>query len=127
VEQNHVERLGGRAKERAFAGVLERDQVSLALEPLAERMRHFLFVFDDEDGRHLGAPYDARHASGCQEDPSGSFLKCELVKKRPVRYCGSCTIVVTTSQTSPLSSGPRTLKYSVSTVLALYGTPFLRR
>src|SRR5258705_4836230 len=62
--------------------------------------------------------YDARHGVGCQLEPSRSFLKCELVRNRPVRYCESCTIVVTTSKISPLSSGPSTLRYSVSVAVA---------
>ena len=34
----------------------KRDEVTLTLEPFAQRVRHLLFVFDDKDGRHPRTP-----------------------------------------------------------------------
>jgi hypothetical protein len=55
---------------------------------------------------------------GLHADPSGTFLKCELVTNREVRFCGSSTTVVTISQESPLGSVVRGM-YSVSLAVAL--------
>jgi hypothetical protein len=41
--------------------------------------------------------YFASHGEGFHREASGIFLKCVLVKKGWNRYCGSVTIVVTTS------------------------------
>src|SRR6185436_14761837 len=62
---------------------------------------------------------------GLHREPSGSFLKCELVTKSVFRYLGSVTIVVTTSHSSWFGAAKRS-KYSVTTASSLYGTPFLR-
>src|SRR6266851_626680 len=70
--------------------------------------------------------YRAEQGDGFQPDASRSFLKCELVKNRPLRYRGSWTTVVTINHASPLSSCVP-WKYSVRIAFALYGTPFLRR
>src|SRR5258705_423113 len=70
--------------------------------------------------------YRAEQGDGFHPDASRSFLKCELVKNRPLRYRESWTTVVTISHASPLSSCVP-LKYSVRIAFALYGTPFLRR
>ena len=70
--------------------------------------------------------YFAVQGRGFQAEPSESFLKCVLVANGWVRYCGSSTIFVTTSHGPPTAS-ERTLKYSVTTAFALYGTPFLRK
>jgi hypothetical protein len=51
------------------------------------------------------APPPQRHRDeqGCASHPaaSGSFLKCVLVMKGMVKYCGSFTSVDTTSHWSP--------------------------
>src|SRR5207249_6853404 len=39
-----------------------------------------------------------RHGVGSHPDASGSFLKCACMISGSIRYCGSVTIVVTTSQ-----------------------------
>src|ERR1700691_4220641 len=46
--------------------------------------------------------YFASHGVGFHPAASGNFLKCVLVMNGCVRYCGSVTIVVTTSHWSPL-------------------------
>ena len=53
IEQDDVEGLGGDAEEGAFAGALDDHVVVLALEPFAESVGDFLFVFDDEHA-HAG-------------------------------------------------------------------------
>src|SRR5438876_4246361 len=70
--------------------------------------------------------YFAVQGTVFQAEPSESFLKCVIVANGWVRYCGSSTIFVTTSHGPPAAS-ERTLKYSVTTASALYGTPFLRK
>src|ERR1043165_2623742 len=70
-------------------------------------------------------PQRAVHGVGCQPVAS-TFLKCGLVQYGVVRFSGSTISVVTTSNDSPPGTSSRS-KYSVITVFALYGTPFLRR
>src|SRR6185503_3802526 len=67
----------------------------------------------------------AEQGSGLKRDPSGSFLKCEVVTNGPARYCGSFTSVVTLIHVSPVGVVTRS-NHSVRIVSALYGTPFLR-
>src|SRR6187431_3140263 len=54
---------------------------------------------EEEKGAHR-----AVHATGFHEEPSESFLKCELVTNGCVRNSGSSTVLVTISHVSPLGS-----------------------
>src|SRR5438128_693315 len=59
--------------------------------------------------KHSNKRYNSKHTSfyfaeqgvGFQPEASGSFLKFVLVVNDWLRYCGSSTIVVTTSHSSP--------------------------
>ncbi len=58
------------------------------------------------------------HASGFHGELSGIFLKCVLVINGVVKYCGSFTSVLTTSQMSPLGAAWRSY-HSVTTAFSL--------
>jgi hypothetical protein len=87
----------------------------------------FLLILDRPPAGQLGltvsrkytacGSYLAEHASGFQGALSGSFLKCVLVINGTLRYCGSFTSVLTTSQT-PLASLWRSY-HSVTTAFSL--------
>jgi len=49
VKKNEVEFLGVDTEKRVFAGVRDDDLVALILEALLQRIRDFLFVFNDKD------------------------------------------------------------------------------
>src|SRR5512138_2989479 len=67
----------------------------------------------------------ALHGDGFHLESFASFLKFELVTNCCARYVGSSTTVVTTNQ-SPASGCVKRVKYSVSVVFWLYGTPLRR-
>ena len=54
--------------------------------------------------RESAVIYFASQGDGLNLEPSFSILKCVLVTKSVLRFSGSCTIVVTISQESPLGS-----------------------
>ena len=68
--------------------------------------------------RESSEAHDAEQGVGLQAEPSGTFLKCELVTNRELRFCGSSTTVVTISHESPFGSLVR-LMYSVTRAFAL--------
>ena len=73
---------------------------STAVTPTSRRMRLSCFMASHSDNYHSGAlrrAYQAAHGVGRHFDPSGSFLKCELVVKGWFKYLGSSTSVVTVS------------------------------
>src|ERR1041385_6003320 len=61
----------------------------------------------------------ARHGVGSHPDASGSFLKCACMMSGSIRYCGSVTIVVTTSQVFLVYGSENVSKYSSMTAFAL--------
>src|SRR4030095_13916395 len=66
-----------------------------------------------------------RQGFGAHFEASGSRRKCELVTRRPRRYSGSTTCVVTTNHSVPSGTGKRS-KNSVTVVSALEATPLRR-
>src|SRR4029453_5108456 len=66
--------------------------------------------------------YAGLHGFGLHFDASDSRRKCELVTRRPSRYSGSTTCVVTTNHSEPSGTGKRS-KNSVTVVFSLWGTP----
>src|SRR5438046_1279326 len=66
----------------------------------------------------------ARHGVGSHPDASGIFLKCACMMSGSIRYRGSVTIVVTTSQMFFVYGSENVSKYSSTMALPLYGTPF---
>ena len=54
VQEDHVERLGIDAIERAFPGSLDDDVVLLVLETLSKRVGHLLLILDDEHAEGRG-------------------------------------------------------------------------
>src|SRR5207249_7182386 len=81
----------------------------------------------EESVAHFHCPFHrATHGVGFQPEASFSFLKCVVVHIGWDRYSGSLISDVTRTMESPPGTSKRS-KYSVSVVLALYGTPFFRR
>jgi len=76
-----------------------RNDVLLGRLPPVAALDGSVGAAEEEKGAHR-----AVHATGFHEEPSASFLKCELVTNGCVKNCGSSTVLVTMSHVSPFGS-----------------------